>query len=148
MFDANTILNMQIEGATSTQLVPVPIGEYTATVSKLEPRVVTRQDGSSTPIVRVVWMISDPGVQAVTGREQNYVQQDLWLDMLPSGALDMSPGANIALGRLREAVGQNNPGQPWAFTRLIGQTARILVDHRTDDAGNVYPQVRRVSALR
>lgn len=147
MFDVNTILNMQVTGASSTQLIPVPVGEYVGVINKLEPRVVTRQDGSSSPVIRITWLITDSSVQAVTGREQNYVQQDLWLDMTPAGTLDMGPGANVALGRLREAVGQNDPSQPWSFTRLIGQTARVLVDHRTDDAGNVYAQVKRVSAI-
>lgn len=142
MFDINSIQNMVIEGANSTQVVPVPEGEYRAVVKAVDAREVTKQDGTRVPVVRVTWVVD---AQNLPGT--NEVTQDIWLDLTPQGTIDMSEGKNVALGRLREAVGQNKPGKPWSFQQLVGQAARILVTHRTTDSGEVFGQVRKVTAL-
>jgi hypothetical protein len=142
MFDINSLTNMVIEGANSTQIVPVPEGEYTATIIGLDAREITRQDGTTAPILSVTWQVN--GVELPGS---NQVRQDIWLDMTPAGTLDMSEGKNIALGRLRAAVGQNRPGVRWTFGNLMGQSARILVTHRRTDDGEVFAQVKRVTSL-
>lgn len=147
LFDPNSILNMQVEGAFDTSIIPVPEGQYTAVVQKIEGRMAKLSDGSSAPTLRVTWQISDPAVAQVTGREVNTVVQDIWLDVTESGALDTSKGKNTQLGRLREAVGQNQPGKPWAFSMLVGKMAQVLVTHRTDDSGTIYAQVKKVSSI-
>lgn len=145
MFDINNLMNTMLEDANSTVATPVPEGEYVATVKEVTGRVVTAQ-GRETPILRVRWEIDSEDVAAVTGRKVNVVPQDLWLDMTPRGSLDMGPGMNVALGRLREALGQNESGKPWGFGAMVGQVARILVTHRTTDQGP-FADVKTVRAL-
>lgn len=145
MFDLNSVLNMTMETPLSTEMIPVPEGEFVGTITKIEARMAKLQSGE-VPTVRITWSINDPQVTAITGRETNTVPQDIFLDLTPSGALDTAKGKNVALGRLREAVGQND-GRPWSFNKLQGGVAKVLVTHRTDDEGNVYAQIRRVTAL-
>ena len=56
----------------------------------------------------------------------------------------MGKGKNVALGRLREALGQNTPGKPWSFGMLVGQVAKVAVKHRITDAGDTFAEVKRV----
>lgn len=65
------------------------------------------------------------------------VRQTLWLDTTESGGLDFGKGKNVGLGRLREALGQNAPGKPWAPGMLVGGVAKVKVSHSIDKRDNV-----------
>ena len=52
------------------------------------------------------------------------------LDLAATGGLDMSEGKNVALGRLREALGLNDPSQSFSFHQLPGLMGRVNVTHR------------------
>lgn len=151
MFDANSFLSTQYDASNSTTVPPVPEGEYTGAVSKMDFRELTRNDGSETVIADLTWDVvdSDGSIKASTGREKPQVRQTIWLDLIPGTKnLDMSEGKNVGLGRLREALGQNNAGKPWGFSMVPGVSARILVSHRANkDTGEVYGEVKKVGAL-
>ena len=97
----------------------------------------------------VKWEIDDPNreIEQKIGRRP-IVTQSIMLDITSEGALDMGEGKNVQLGRLREAVGQNASGKPWAPAMLIGQMARINVKHRiNDETGDLVMDVDKVVAL-
>lgn len=131
-FNPDAFMNTEIEGELSTRRIPVPEGEFPAVVEDVKAGTVGRDEPK--PVLRVVWKIDDMDgyVQGVTGREDNKLEQLIFLDLTEQGGLDMRDGQNIGLGRLRKALGQNQPGQPWAPTYLIGQSAKIVCKHRAD----------------
>ena len=140
MFDPDEFLNTSVEGTLDTRSVPVPEGEWLATISGLSTRVVGQD---SKPVLDVTWKIEDnEKVAKATGRDVSTVRQTIWLDITESGGLDMSKGKNIQLGRLREAVGQNTSG-PWSASMLEGHTAIVRVEHRTYE-GEIYSDVKGV----
>jgi hypothetical protein len=140
MFDADTFLHTQTTEADSTRREPIPVGEYTAVVEGIKPDVTQ----SGKPLLRVNWKLADPRYPDVEGR---LVDQTIWLDVTDTGSLDRSKGKNIGLGRLRTAVGQNNPGQPWSPAMLMGQVALVSISHRADkdDPDVLYDQVKGVT---
>lgn len=146
VFDTNALLNATLSEPNDTQLIPIPEGEWTGVISKVEIRTVKGKDGE-VPVCEVSWDLDSPEVQTVTGRDKNSVRQSLWLDLTSSGTLDMGKGKNTALGRLRDALGQNVPGKPWSFGQLTGGVATVMVGHRVADDGQINANVKKVSAL-
>ncbi|HEX6824755.1 MAG TPA: hypothetical protein VF077_00450 [Nitrospiraceae bacterium] len=147
-FDVNKMLATSYDDALSTQSIPVPEGEYTAMTEKLDFRVIDTKDGQRI-ILRLTWLIDDADgrVKLATSRDNNMVNQDIWLDMTAEGNLDMSPGMNTQLGRLREMWKQNMKGKAWNFSMLLRNPAKILVNHRTNDKGDTFADVKKVVAL-
>lgn len=148
-FDPTSILNQSVDGEMSTQMVPVPEGEWEAVIENLEVNTFTdRRTSEERPCLDVIWDVQDPQVAQETGREKNTMRQRVFLDFDASGALSMAEGTNVMLGRLRDAVGQNVPGKPWQPQDLIGGRAIIRVFHNARDDGNgVNANVRGVSAI-
>ncbi len=144
MFDAESILNVQVDQPMATQYEPIPEGEYTATIRSVEAR--NTKNGSV--VLDVQWAIDDPALAERLNRQELLVRQSIFLDLTPNGALDLGPNKNVRLGRLREAVGQNQPGQPWNLRMLEGAgPARIGVRHRTTEEGQVFEEVYKVAKL-
>lgn len=137
-----------VDGELSTQTLNCPEGRYRAQVGdRIDARQVDTKNGVRT-IVRVPWMILDDAVKAELERDTVIVTQDLWLDLDENGALDTGKGKNVDLGRVREAVGQNNlPG--WTFPSLRGQMAMVQVAHRSDTTNpeRKYAEIRRITKL-
>lgn len=147
-FDPDTFLATTISGPLDTELTPVPMGEYPGTVEKIGARELAAKDGNPARLIlEVTWALDDPdgSIEAATRRKKNTVRQSVWLDTTGEGALDMSPGSNVSLGQLREAVGQNGPDY-WSFSMLLGQRAVCNVSHSVRD-GSVFANVKSVRAL-
>lgn len=149
-FDADAFLASSVTGANDTALIPCPQGEYQGIVSKIAPRQWQSKDGTTSGIaLDVFWFIEDANVKHVCGREEVVVKQGIMLDTNPQGGLDMGAGRNVALGRLREAVGKNSPGEPFSFAMLPGLMAKVSVSHRPDknDPSIMYAEVKMVAKL-
>lgn len=149
-FDINRLLSTTFEDSFATTSTPCPEGEYLARIDKIEVRSITiRATQEERGILRLKWVPEDPDgrIKQVTGRDKVLVDQDLWLDMTPEGNLDSGPSMNVQLGRLRELFGQNKKGQPWGFSMLTGNMARVLVTHRSDDKGGVFAEVKSFTAI-
>lgn len=138
-------LNTETKGSFDTKIVPVPEGEYEGVVEKLDVRSGTSEAGNDWTALDVTWDIQDPSVAKATGRDKNTVRQSLFLDMTDNGSLDSATGKNVGLGRLREAVGQNDKSKSWSPRMLEGKRARVLVSHRVYN-DEVFADVKRVSA--
>jgi hypothetical protein len=83
------------------------------------------------------------------GRQLVNVRQGIMLDLTPDGGVDTTEGKNVPLGRLRAAVGLNDPSVEFAFNQLPGRMAKVKVSQRPDDRDPeiVYAQVDAVTAL-
>lgn len=145
VFDPENFLNTQIDGENSTRQVPTPEGEYFAVCEEVKADTIGQNDY---PVLKLRWKIEDMdgSVKAATGRDENRVEQLIFLDLNNSGGLDMGEGKNVQLGRVRKALAQNKAGQPWAPSMMQGQVAKITVGHRADknDPEVKFDTVKRV----
>lgn len=150
MFDADSFLDFIVTGANATKVTPCPIGEFPGVIDKIAARQWQSGDGTKTGVaLDVTWSVEDDEAKAATGRDVVSVRQGLLLDLTPDGAIDMGEGKNVGLGRLRAAVGLNDPSMEFAFNQLPGRMGKIKVGHRPDnrDPEIIYAQVDAVTSL-
>ena len=146
-FDAQSFLDAAVTTANDTKLIPVPMGEYTGVIEKIAPRPWQSQDGTQSGVsLDVTWIVEDENVKALLGRTSVTVRQNIMLDVTPEGSMDMSKGKNVGIGRLREAVGKNTPGESFSFAMLPGLMAKIDVKHR-EYKGDMFAEVKAVAKM-
>ena len=144
-FDPNTFLNSTYEEANDTKIVPCPAGEYLAIADKVEVKPWASRDGSSSGLkLAILWDIQSDDVKAIVGRDSVKVPQDQMLDLTDTGALDMGKGRNVGLGRLREALGMNAPGEPFSMGAIQGRMAKVVVSHRPNGE-DLYAEIKKVA---
>lgn len=150
-FDVNTFAQLTITDSMSTEMVPVPVGEYPATVREYKVGTWQAKDGSSNGLKMFVFWVLDPNdaVKEATGRDENIVRQEMMFDLTDSGALDTGKGRNVRLGRIREAIDLNRPGEPFNFDMMVGRRATVSVGHRADqrDPSMLYAEVKDTAKL-
>lgn len=148
MFNPDQFLDMTINDSNSTQTVPVPVGEYTAIAGEVKCRQwQSKADPSKSGLtLDVTWEIDDAAVKQLLGRDKVTVKQGIMLDLTDSGGLDMGKGRNVGLGRLREALNLNQPGQSFSFSMIPGRLAKVSVSHRIDGE-NIYAEVKAVARV-
>ena len=148
MFNPEQFLDMQVTDSNDTKSIPVPAGEYTAVAEEVKCRQwQSKQDPSKSGLtLDITWSVDDAAVKELLGRDKVTVRQGIMLDITDSGGLDMGKGRNIGLGRLREAIGLNTPGQPFSFSMIAGRVAKVNVSHRIDGE-NIYAEVKGVAKL-
>jgi hypothetical protein len=154
MLDPTQFLNTTVDQGMATSLDPVPEGEFKAISDPLDKDSFSSFDykkgeraGTKGYRMTILWKIDDESAGEYNGRK---VRQQFIVDITADGTgLDYGKGKNITLGRLREALGQNQGGQPWAPSMLGSQVAKIKVKQRVDDqdASKVYSEVHEVVAL-
>ena len=146
-FDPELFMQQQTDESNSTVYTPVPAAEYTSVIQDAQARNTKTKNGEK-PVLNVKFEIDDQQVRELTGMEKPFVQKTYWLDLTPNGMLDMGTGKNVELGKLREAVGQNTPGKPWAPSMLMGNVVRITTRLREnpDNPEQKYSDVSAVSA--
>ncbi len=143
-FDPETYMNETYNESTSTRQVPLPEDEYLGVVTKVDDPFKT-QNGYW--LQKIGFRVDHPELADELGRKASTVRLTLFLDLTASGSLDFGTGKNIGLGRLREALGQNEPGEPWSPSSMEGNQAMIRVKHTPDkdDPEKIYEEVRGVS---
>jgi hypothetical protein len=144
-FNPEAFMQSSVSEASDTQYLQVPEGEFAAAIDAVTPR--TTQTGKA--LLNVKWKVTDPVAQEATGMAEPTVFQTIWLDVTEQGGLDMGKGKNVGLGKLRDALGQNKPGQPWSPGMLVGGVAKIKVAHSIDKRDNVTinAEVKAVTKL-
>lgn len=133
MFDPDQFMDMTIDDANSTSVEPVPEGDWKAIADDVKVRPwQSRKDPSKSGLaLDVVWQLDDPELpEQFQGRK---AKQGIMLDLTDDGQLDMSKGQNVSLGRLRTAIGKNNPGESFAFSMIPGNMAQVRIKHRQPD---------------
>lgn len=148
MFNPEQFLDQQFTEANDTKLVPVPVGEYTAIAGEVKCRQwQSKADPSKSGLtLDITWEIDDSAVKELLGRDKVTVRQGIMLDLTDSGSMDMGKGRNVGLGRLREALNLNQPGQAFSFSMIPGRLAKVSVTHRIDGE-NIYAEVKSLARL-
>lgn len=159
MFDATAFASTPVEGAHDTTYIVVPEGDdYTGSISRVDFRNGTNKNGDMWVRAEISFLINDEDgeIREITGRDQNVVRKGIFLDVKdgPNGSpvLDMAKGKNVALGKIREAAGQNWSNRPWDFSMLVGTGPyRFSVKHRVvtneeTEEETVYAEVGQVNA--
>jgi hypothetical protein len=149
-FDPTTFLNQTLDQANDTKITPCPVGEYLAIAEKVDVKPWSSKDGSSSGLkVNILWEIQDENVKALLDRDKILVPQDIMLDLNESGeGLDMGKGKNVGLGRLREALDLNKPGEPFSFSMIQGRPATVAVSHRTgQNPEDIFHEIKRVAKV-
>lgn len=147
-FDPDLFLAQTVDQANDTKVIPCPAGEYPGYVKEFKARPWTsKQDPSVSGVaLDVTWVVDDPAVKQLLDRQEVTVKQGIMLDMTESGTLDMGKGKNVGLGRLREALGLNVPGQAFSFGMLAGRVAKLTISHRVVGE-DVFADVKMVGKL-
>lgn len=146
-FDPQSFLDASITDAMDTKIIPCPQGEFLAVIEKIAPRQWTSGDGTKAGIaLDVTWMIDDQGVKDFLGRDTVTVKQQVFLDITDDGKLETGTGKNVGLGRLRDALGLNEPGKAFSFNMLPGQMAKVVVGHRNGKtAEDIFADITKVA---
>lgn len=148
MFDPQSFIDASITESLDTKVIPCPQGEFLGVIDKFAPEQWKSSDGTKSGIkLTVDWLIEDQSVKDFLARDTVKVRQQIFLDITDDGKLETGPQKNIGLGRLREAVGMNTPGQAFSFGMLAGAMAKVNVTHRPDpkDAENVFAEINKVA---
>jgi len=155
-FDPKAFMDTTVTGAMETKFPKIPENKdgYKAYIKDYDGRVAKykdKQTGADTeaPVLDVTWVIDDEGVRNETGLPEPTIRQSLFLDLNSAGQLELGTGKNIQLGRLREALGQNDPAKPWSFSMLRGATAKVAIKHAPNqkDPNDPYVNVAGVTKL-
>ncbi len=147
MPDYSHLLDQQVSEPNATQFEQCPEGEYLARLDDFELATAEWNDKNtgqprSAPTLRITWHILDEGVKAQLGIDPVKVQQDMFLDVdEATGQLSTDKNKNIQLGRIRTAVGLNEPGQAFSLPQLKGSApALVRVVHQPDRRD---PEIKR-----
>lgn len=133
--DFRALLNTSIADAMSTRAPALPEGRYEATIKDLDldnPKLVRETKNGNFMLILPLEVDTDlPGKNA---------RMTLFLD-IENNQLATGPGQNTALGRLREALGQNNPNAKWNIGHLSGGRITVDVVHRPNEESPEDPWV-------
>lgn len=147
IFDPATFMDQAVNESNATVMVPCPAGEYNATAQEPVIREWKSKDGTKSGVaLDIFWDIDDAAVRLELGRDKVLVKQSLMLDLNASGGVDTAKGANVGLGRLREALSLNIAGEPFTPRQITGRVARIRVEHRMD-GDTTYADVKGVTKI-
>lgn len=144
-FDPTQFLSQTITEANETRFTPIPEGEYLASISKLGMRTL---DKTGAVILDITWDILDENLKATLGLDKPQVRQSCFLDLDANGKIASGQNKNVDLGRVRDALGQNNAGQPWGPMMLNGAgPAKLKIGQRVDpnDSSKIYSDVKMVA---
>lgn len=129
-FDANSFLDSQITGATSTEKILTEAGEYEADVADLKASTgISEKSGEPWARLDVIFEINDENQRARTGKSRILMTYGVMLELddnSPDG-LAHGRGKNVKLGKLREALGKNDGD--FVPRELMHCRARVQVKH-------------------
>jgi hypothetical protein len=147
-FNPEQFMSTTTTDAHETKMIRIADGVYKGQISKVDYRTIAAKDANPERVImEVTWDVLDEAVKKATGMAKPTVRQSIWLDII-DGKLETGPGKNIGLGQLREALGQNKPGKPWAPAHLNGGMATISVKAKLNKSdGESYPEVNKVAKV-
>lgn len=143
-FDPNVFLNQEVSGANETKFTPIPEGEYQGYIDD-----VGLDSYQDQPVLVLTYALldNDGKLGKLLNSDKPTVQDRIFLDMNDDGSIAFGPNKNIRLGKVREAVSQNDPKKKWNFNMLRGAGPVLLkvshTFHKTTGEGP-YSRIDRV----
>lgn len=146
VFDPDKFMDTTVTAPNSTKVESVPPGEYRAVIKEAQkPRVTNSKDGTKTYVfMDVIWSVDNDKLKAELGRDEIQIRQGISLDIDEEGNLDMGKGKNVALGKLREALGLNSG--PFNPRQLTG-AGPALISVTWQKGSTEYTQVDKVGKI-
>lgn len=158
-FDADAFMGQTVDAELDTVIAIPPEGDYRAMIGTIDSeksfRTFEAKEGKNAgrefTIFQPTFVLQDDPrlaeVRAARGdNDVSVTHKGMFLDLTDAGQLDTSKGRNVDLGRLRDAVGQNQtPG--WTFKMLEGAgPVMVHVIHEKDknDDTKKFARVSRV----
>lgn len=152
-FNADTFLSSTVQAAMDTAVTPIPEGDYPFQITKVDINSGTIKSGDRAgktwAQVKLKCECLDPNVAAELGRETVNQNAFIFLDLTEDeSGLDIGTGKNVDLGKMREAVGQNDEDEEWNLAMLQGGTFLGTVKHKfRDDSQDPYGEMVRWVAV-
>lgn len=145
IFNPDLLKTGAVSGSFSTSLPPMPEGEYPFTVTGVE----VKNPKADVVIAEYSCETYDDAVCTATGMTPSRTRYACFLDLDEVGMLAVGEGKNVGLGKLREAVGQNDDDTPWTMEMPVGQSFLGLVRQRVDDkdATRIYAEIKQLSPM-
>jgi hypothetical protein len=127
-FDANSFLDTEISGPTSTERILIEPGVYTAFITDLKAsNGFSEKNQQPWARLDVVFELDDEHQKERTGRARLLLTYGIMLDLDENGDLAQGRGKNVKLGKFRKAVGKNDgPLNPRELMHLY---AKVQVSH-------------------
>ncbi len=162
-FDPDLFLQQTVDHPLETEFTLVPPGEYIATIADFDKDAMEQidfeykkgpragQPGTMYKLT-VPFAIQDARIKQELDRDQVTIPKQFILDLDDHGKLAEGKNKNIELGRLRDAVGQND-GSPWSIANLRGAgPLMIRVTHvefeRRDGTRGRRAEIDRMARVR
>lgn len=151
-FNADQFLQTRQTGAMETKYPVCPAGEYRGCVDGLKVREMEIKKGDRkgdiVTVLDIVWEILDERVKELLQMKKVTARQSCFLDLTPEGQLDLGKAKNVNLGRVREALGQNDPNKDWFPNMLLGAIAKVNVEHSpSDDPETPYANIKSIAPI-
>lgn len=145
MFNPEEFLDVQIDGATSTKSTPIPVGEALAVIESVKMRQWQKKDDPSKAglCLDIFWSIEDQKIKDELGRDKVTCKQTIMLELTTDGRIAQGKGQNVPLGKLRDAVGLNQPNQVFSFNMLPGRMGKPVISHRVDGE-EIFAEIKKV----
>lgn len=155
-FNPDQFLQQTVDGPLATSVEQINPGEYRAMTGEINAKSFTnikwndKQTGEERNgvILSVPFIVQSPEEEARLGRTPR-ADMRMFLDLTDAGGIDSGTGKNVSLGRLRDALGQNEM-TGWTFASLSNQgPVMVLVEHEADkkDPEKKYARVTKVTKI-
>lgn len=121
---------------------PIAIGDYNAIIGEPEVKTFSKSDGTTGMRLVIPLEIDTQGQE-----DQPPVlklSDSAFLDLTPSGTLDMSKGKNRTIRVYREALDLNKPGDQFSFRVMQGRMVRVSIKHELYE-GNIQERIGGVA---
>ena len=134
VFNKDLFLNTQVTQSLSTSRPAIPEHE-----SRLCCKSFDIRTPKESVIMDIQWIVDSEEARNATNMDEPTVRQSIFLDLDESGFLDTREGKNIQLGRLRKALNQNNEGQAWSPSMIVGGVCMGKITQRPNDKDVTSP---------
>ena len=133
----DTFSNLVVTEAMDTTAPQVPAGDHPMYIKSQK----LRQQGEYW-LMDLMCVATSQEAITETGKDEPTVRGSIFIDFTPEGALDFGRGKNVQLGKLRDAVNQNQKGKPWSPGMLVGASFIGRVSHRIDKNDNPQAEIK------
>lgn len=142
-FDAQSFLDATTTDSNATSLDPIPEYEYSAVITDVDVASgISQKNDQPWTRLDLKVEIQDPLLAEKLNRVP-VSKMGIMLDTTEGGGLATGPNKNVTLGRVREALGLNQPGQPFSPRMMIGRQCKVAIKHREYN-GQIFDEVRSI----